>query len=99
MLEPSIWGLLFPTSLLLIILAGPRRFTPKENIYLLGIGAITLTIGMAVLLYYYAVSFSQRPLEWWLNTSFNRMILPIGVLMGILAVLAIGSFNYHSSQQ
>ena len=99
MLDPSIWGLLFPASLLLFILAGPRRFAPKESIFMFGGGATTLSIGIAVLFYYYIVSFRQTPLEWWLSTSFNRMILPIGVLLGILATLALGSFSYRSSQQ
>jgi len=97
MLEPSIWGLLFPICLLLIILAGPRRFSPKENIYLFGGGATTLAIGIAVFFYYYAVSFREMPLDWWLSTSFNRMILPVGVLLGILAVMAIGSSTLLSN--
>jgi hypothetical protein len=97
MQELNKWGLLFPASLLLFILAGPRRFAPKENIYLFGGGAITLMLGLAALTFYYAVSFSHLSLEWWLTTSFNRMILPAGVLMGILAVLAIGSSTLLSN--
>jgi hypothetical protein len=96
MLDPKIWGLLFPLSFMIMILVGPRKIVSRENIYLLGSGVITLTIGMAILLYYYAVSFSQRPLEWWLYTSFNRMFLPVGIFIGILAVLLFSSSTFIS---
>jgi hypothetical protein len=88
---PSIWGLLFPVSLILILMAGVKRLAPRADVYLFGVVTITLIIGAAVFLFYYAVSFSQLTLEWWLSTSFNRMMLPVGILVGFLAVLSIGS--------
>jgi len=76
-LRPSLWGLL---GWLMIVLGASAWRTWRENadlrnIALAGVGLIAFVVGM-----YYFVSY-QGNLAWWVETGFDRMMMPAVLLL------------------
>jgi hypothetical protein len=87
LIDPSIWGLLLPLGLLLLVFGVASRGVSRQPLSL-GLLAASAAVGAAIFIFYYLVSFSGD-LEFWLGTGVERMFLPAGVL----AWLGLGALS------
>lgn len=88
LLEPKVWGALIPLSVSLTILHY-KKFNPKRYPIVFATLLASLSLGMAVLGYFYLVSFTDN-LRMSLETSMNRIFLPAVLLGTIWLMLFVG---------
>ena len=87
------WGVLIPVILLLVTLglAFKSHSRPGWMLFILGVALVLPFLGV-----YWAASYDSRSdLQWWLNTGFNRMLMP-GVTILWLAAWLAGSVVFES---
>jgi hypothetical protein len=78
LIDPSVWGLVLPLGILLLVLGIAARRMSRPSISL-GLLSTSLAVGAAIFVFYYLVSFSGD-LKFWLGTGVERMFLPTVVL-------------------
>ena len=88
-ITPSSWGVLVPlfAAATVFRLTMPRPWMHHSEGMVL---AAALGTGASMVAFYYSVSF-VGDLSLWLGTGVDRMFLPAGILIAVLAVLLTGA--------
>jgi len=86
LIDPRVWGLIAPITLLSMILRGRRLLSKEESSFLFLLLPAAVG-GLSLFAYYYLASFRQD-IHYLLGTSVNRLFMPVWIL-GFIGILHI----------